>query len=60
MGIIPRTLDHSLKRNTNLKEIIRGAQIESGKVKKNSIFPQEQKNALHVCWAHELYMTTKC
>ena len=37
----------AFKRNKNLKEIIGGTRIENDKVK-NSIFPLEQKNALHV------------
>ena len=51
----------AFKRNKNLKEIIRSTVHVSKMAKsKNSIFPPEQENALHVYQAQELYVSTKC
>ena len=49
----------TFKWNKNLKEIIEGTRTEKAKLK-NSIYLLEQKVALHVCWAQEIYVATKC
>ena len=49
----------AFKRNKNLKEIIGSTHIKNDKTKKFNI-PSRTGNRLHVDWAQELYVATKC
>ena len=49
----------AFKRNKNLKEIIGSTHIKNDKAKKFNI-PSRTGNRLHVDWAQELYVATKC